>query len=164
MPQIDQIATTLSSQLFWLAVFFGISYFLIGRGMVPKIMGTVELRDTQISNDLAAARDARDAANAQEEEWRVRENENRAAAQAVIAEAKTRAAARSEAKLAEAQTRLDAKLAEAEIEIEAARVSAMTEIEHVAADATRDIVARIAGTEIDANEAQSAVREALANA
>ena len=55
MPQIDQIAETFSSQLFWLAVFFGITYFLIGRGMVPKIMGTVELRDKQIADDLAAA-------------------------------------------------------------------------------------------------------------
>ncbi len=162
MPQIEQI-DMFSSQLFWLLVFFGITYFLIGRGMVPKVMGTVDLRDKQIADDLAAAQAARDAADTQEEAWRVRENENRVAAQALIAEAKSKAAASSEAKLAEAQTRLDARLAEAETQIEAARTSAMAEIENVAADAARDIVARIAGSEVDEATAQKAVKEALAN-
>jgi F-type H+-transporting ATPase subunit b len=163
MPQLDQALETLSSQIFWLAVFFGITYFLIGRLMVPKVMGTVELRDKQIEDDLAAAKAARDAADQQEEAWRVRENENRAAAQSLIAEAKGKAAASSEAKLAEAQTKLDAKLAEAETQIEAARSSAMAEIENVAADAARDIVARIAGGEVDEATAQKAVKEALAS-
>ena len=161
MPQIDQVLTTFPSQLFWLAIFFGITYFLIGRGMVPKVMGTVELRDKQIADDLAAAKAARNAADEQEEAWRVRENENRVAAQGLIAEAKAKAAASSEAKLTEAQARLDAKLAEAETEIEAARTSAMAEIENVAADATRDIVARLAGTDVDEASARAAVKEAL---
>lgn len=163
MPQIDQALEMLSSQLFWLLVFFGITYFLIGRGMVPKVMGTVELRDRQIADDLAAAKAARDAADAQEEQWRQRENENRAAAQALIGEAKTKAAASSQAKLAEAQDQLEAQLAEAETRIEAARNSAMTEIEHVAADATRDIVGKLAGCDVDQSEAQTAVKEALAH-
>jgi len=163
MPQLDQALETLASQVFWLAVFFAFTYFVIGRGMVPKVMGTVELRDKQIADDIAAAKSARDAADTQEEAWRVRENENRAAAQGLIAEAKSQAAANSEAKLAKAQSALDAQLANAETEIEAARNSAMAEIENVAADATRDIVARLAGSEIDEAAAQKAVKEALAN-
>jgi len=164
MPQIDQALEMFSSQLFWLLVFFGITYFLIGRGMVPRVMGTVQLRDKQIADDLAAAKAARDAADAKEEDWRARENENRAAAQSLIADAKAKAAASSEAKLAKAQERLESKLADAETEIEAARVSAMAEIETVAADATRDIVARLAGAEIDEADAQAAVKEALSDA
>lgn len=164
MPQLDQALATLSSQIFWLAVFFGITYFLIGRGMVPKVMGTVELRDKQISDDLVAAKAARDAADAQEEDWRQRENENRAAAQKMIAEAKSKAAAATETKLADAQARFDAQLAEAETSIEAARTRAMAEIENVATQAARDIVVRLAGTEVDEASAQNAVKEALADA
>ncbi len=164
MPQIDQISEIFSSQLFWLLAFFGITYFLIGRRMVPKVMGTVELRDKQISDDLAAAQAARDAADMQEEAWRQRENENRAAAQALIAEAKSKASASSASKLADAQQRLDAQLTDAEARIEAARISAMAEIEDVAADATRDIVARLAGNDVDEAMATRAVREALAHA
>ncbi|MEL6529548.1 MAG: ATPase, partial [Pseudomonadota bacterium] len=93
MPQIAQLAETYSSQIFWLLVFFGITFFLIGRGMVPKVMSTVDMRDKQIADDLAAAQAARDAADSQEEAWRERENENRAAAQGLIAEAKAKALA-----------------------------------------------------------------------
>lgn len=163
MPQIAQLSEFWSSQVFWTLVFFGLTFFVIGRGMVPKVMATVELRDKQIADDLAAAQAARDAADEQEEAWRKRENENREKAQAVIAEAKAEAAAKSEKKIAAAQKRLDKKMAEAEAEIEAARTAAMAEIEGVAADATQEIVAKIAGTPVDGAAAQAAVKEALAN-
>lgn len=163
MPQIAQLADTYASQVFWLLVFFGFTFFVIGMGMVPKIMGTVELRDSQISGDIAAAQAARDEANLQEEAWRKRENENRAAAQAVIAEAKAKAAKSSETKLAAAQKRIDARIGEAETEIAAARSSAMAEIEGVAAEAAQDIVARIAGAKVDKRTARSAVKKALAD-
>lgn len=164
MPQIAQLADTYSSQIFWMLVFFGITFFLIGRGMVPKVMSTVELRDKQIADDLAAAQAARDAADAQEEAWRERENANRAEAQAVISEAKAKAAASSEKKLAAAQKRLDAKLEKAAAEIDAARESAMAEVEDVATEAAQDIVARLAGTKVDKRSARSAVKKALADA
>ncbi|MFO6429354.1 ATPase [Erythrobacter sp. W302b] len=163
MPQIEQIAATLSSQVFWLLVFFGLTFVFVGLGMVPKIMGTVDLRDQQIAGDLAAAQAARDEATSQEEAWRKRENANRAAAQSVIGEAKAKAAAATSVKLAEAQTRLDGRLAEAETAIDAARTNAMAEIEAVAADAARDIVARVAGAEVEPAAAQAAVKEVMAH-
>jgi F-type H+-transporting ATPase subunit b len=163
MPQIEQIAATLSSQVFWLLVFFGLTFVFVGLGMVPKIMGTVDLRDQQIAGDLAAAQAARDEATSQEDAWRKRENANRAAAQGVIGEAKAKAAAASSVKLAEAQTRLDGRLAEAETAIDAARNSAMAEIEAVAADAARDIVARVAGADVEPAAAQAAVKEVMAH-
>ncbi|MBI1401916.1 MAG: ATPase [Porphyrobacter sp.] len=163
MPQIEQLSEVFASQVFWLLVIFGLLFLVVGLGMVPKIMGTVDLRDQQISGDLAAAQAARDAADREEEAWRKRENENRTAAQGLIAEAKAAAAKASEAKLAAAQTRLDARLAEAEAGIDAARASAMAEIESVAADAARDIVARIAGAEVEAAAAEAAVKEVMAH-
>jgi F-type H+-transporting ATPase subunit b len=163
MPQIDQIGEFLSSQVFWLLVFFGLTFLVVGLGMVPKVMGTVDLRDSQIAGDLAAAQAARDEATAQEDAWRKRENANRAAAQGVIGEAKAKAAAASSAKLAEAQGRLDTQLVEAEAAIAAARTSAMAEIESVAADAARDIVARVAGVTIEPAAAEAAVKEVMAH-
>ena len=163
MPQIAQIADTLSSQVFWLLLCFGLTFVIVGLGMVPKIMGTVDLRDQQIAGDLAAAQAARDAADSEEDAWRKRENANRAGAQGLIAEAKVKAAGASAAKLAEAQTRLDDHLAQAEAGVNAARASALAEIEGVAADAARDIVARIAGTEVEPAAAEAAVKEVMAH-
>lgn len=163
MPQIDQILTTYSSQIFWLLVFFGLTFFVIGRGMVPKVMETVSMRDSKIADDLAAAQAAQDTAEEQEEAWRVRENENRAAAQAIISDAKSESAAKSEKKIAAAQKRLDTKLDEAEARISKARASAMKEVEGVAAEATQDIVKRLAGAKVTKAQASKAVKEALAN-
>lgn len=163
MPQIAQLAETFSSQLFWLLVFFGFTFFVVGRGMVPRVMETVSLRDKQISDDLAAAQSARDRADAEEAAWRERENANRAAAHELIAKAKADAATQSGLKLAEAQERLDVRLAEAEQRIDAARTQAMTEVEAVAADAAQDIVRRIAGVEVSRPVATQAVKESLAH-
>lgn len=162
MPQIAQLAEFYSSQIFWLLVFFGITFFVIGRGMVPKVMDTVSLRDKQIADDLAAAQAARDTADEREEAWRKREADNRAKAQAVIAAAKAEAASKTEKKVAAAQKRLDKKLEEAEARISEARTSAMAEVENVAVEATQEIVARLAGADVDAAAAKAAVKEAMA--
>lgn len=163
MPQIAQLAETYSSQIFWLLIFFGLVFFIVGRGMVPRVLATVDLRDRQVAGDLAAAQAARDAADREEEVWRKRENENRAGAQELVNSAKNQAAVESEARLAAAQQGLDARLSEAEQRIEAARAAAAAEIESVASEATRDIVRRLASVEIDEPTASAAVKEALSH-
>ena len=163
MPQIAQLADTWSSQVFWLLVFFGITFFVIGKGMVPKVMDTVAQRDGQIAADLAAAKAARDAADEQEEAWRVKENENRAAAQAIVAKAKEEGARKSETKLKAAQTRIDKKLADAETRIAEARAAALTEVEAVAVEAAQDIVKTLAGVKVTKPVATKAVKEQMAH-
>ena len=161
MPQIAQLAETYSSQVFWLLVIFGLVFFIIGRGMVPKVMDTVAQRDNQISSDLAAAQAARDAADEQEEAWRKRENANRAEAQAIVADAKAKSAAETEKKLGAAQKRIDTKISDAEAQIEESRANAASEIETVAAEAAQDIVERLAGVKIAQAKAAAAVKEAM---
>ena len=163
MPQIAQLAETWSSQVFWLLVFFGLTFFVIGKGMVPKVMDTVANRDNQIAADLKAAKAARDAADEQEEAWRVRENENRAAAQAIVAKAKDDAAAKAAKKLAAAQKRLDTKLADAEVRIGEARTAALSEVESVAVEAAQDIVRTLTGVSVTEPAAAQAVREQMAH-
>ena len=163
MPQIAQFFDTWSSQVFWLLVFFGITFFVIGKGMVPKVMETVATRDGQIAADLAAAKAARDAADEQEEAWRVKENENRAAAQAIVAKAKEEGARKSETKLKAAQTRIDKKLVDAEARIAEARTAALAEVESVAVEAAQDIVKTLAGVKVTKPVATKAVKEQMAH-
>ena len=59
MPQINQLADVLYSQLFWLLLTLAVIYFGIGKAMLPKIMSTMEARDKRIAEDLAAAEAAR---------------------------------------------------------------------------------------------------------
>jgi F-type H+-transporting ATPase subunit b len=161
MPQIAQLGETLSSQIFWMLVVFGLIFFVVGRGMVPKVLDTVSLRDRKIAEDLAAAAAARAQADEEEEAWRKRENANRARAQEIIAEAKAAAARSTEGRLAETGARLDAQVSEAGARIADARATALGEIEQVAAEAADDIVLRLAGVKVDAGAARAAVKEAM---
>lgn len=163
MPQIEQLAATYASQIFWLLVFFGVVFFVIGRGAVPKVLSTIDGRDKQIADDLAAAEAARAAADAQEEAWRVQANAQRAKAQAVIAAAKAEAAAATDARLATAGAAIEQTLAAAEARIAAARTAALGEVEAVAAQAAQDIASRVAGLTIPASEAQAAVKGVFAH-
>lgn len=161
MPQIAQLSETFASQIFWVLIFFGLVFFVIGKGMVPKVMATVEARDKQIADDLAAAEAARKAADAQEEAWRVQASKQRAEAQALIAQAKAEAAKAAEVRLSAAGAKIDAHVAEAEGRIAQARENALGEIETVASEAASDIVSRIAGITVDPSAARAAVKEAL---
>ena len=161
MPQIAQLSETYASQIFWLLIFFGFTFFVIGRGMVPKVMATVSARDNQIAQDLAAAEAARRNSNDAEAAWKLASDKQRSEAQALIAAAKLDAAKATEARLATATVAIDARLGEAEAAIAAARSSALAEIETVASDAAGDIVTRLAGLTVDADAARTAVKEAL---
>lgn len=161
MPQIAQLAETYSSQIFWLLIIFGLVFFVVGRGMVPKVMDTVAQRDRRIADDLAAAQAARDAADEQEAAWRERENANRAEAQALINQAKADAAAKTEKKLAAAQAKIDARLFEAEQRIGEAQSEAAAEIDAVASEAAQEIVERLAGVKVTKTAAKAAVKKAL---
>ena len=163
MPQIAQLGEFYASQIFWLVVFFGLAFLIVGRGMVPKVMDTVAHRDKQISDDFAAAERARREADTEEEAWRSRENARRAEAQTLIAEARAKATSAAEVRLGHTQRGLDEKIAAAEARIADALRAAGAEIENVATDAARDVVARVAGITVDEGAARSAVKEKLAH-
>ncbi|UZK65987.1 F0F1 ATP synthase subunit B family protein [Sphingomonas sp. M1-B02] len=161
MPQISQLAETFASQLFWLLVTFGFVFFVVGKMMLPKVMSTVDARDQSVAGDLAAAEAARAAADQAEENWRVKENAAREAAQRRIAEARAQGVAAAEKTLAAGNLESETRIAEAETRIAAASAAAAAEIETVAAEAARDIVARFSGAQVTAVEAQTAVKAAL---
>jgi F-type H+-transporting ATPase subunit b len=161
MPQIVQLPYIFASQLFWLAVVFGIIFFVIGRGMLPKIQSTVELREKQIADDLERAQAARSEAEGTEAAWRARMDVARADAARIAQEAKQDSAAKTEAKVRAAADKLNAKVEAAEARIRDAVAAARTEIETVSAEATRDMVARLTGIKIDAKEAAGAVKAEL---
>lgn len=163
MPQIDQIMTTFGSQLFWLAISFGLIYLVIGRSMLPKIQSTVDMRRKRIEDDLDAARAAHARADEIEEDYKRKQAADREAAHAITIEAKAKAAKQSEKKLADANKRIAEKVGKAEAEIAEQQAAAMAQIEEVAAEAAQDIVAKLTSAKVTKAKASKAVKGALAN-
>ena len=160
MPQIAQLGDVFASQLFWLLIFFGAIFTVIGLGMLPKVMSTVDARDAKIAADLKVAEGARDAADALEEDYRAAMDKARAEANRLGADAKDKAAKATEAALAKADKANQAKLDKALAKVGDARTAAMAEIEGVAAQA---LVERVAGLTVDAGAARAAVAKELAH-
>jgi F-type H+-transporting ATPase subunit b len=158
MPQITQLSYVFASQLFWLAIIFGLIFFGIGRGMLPKIQGTVELREKKIADDLNQAQAARAEADEKEAGWRARMDASRAEAARLGQEAKQASAKDTEAKVKKAADKINAKVETAEARIREALDAARVEIEAVAAEASQDIVARLTGIKVGKQEAAAAVK------
>ncbi len=162
MPQFDQIAEIYASQLFWLAIFFGLIFLVVGLGMVPKIQGTVDSRDSKIAADLASASTARETADRLEADHRAALDRGRAESARLAAEAKVVAAKATEVRVKAADVAAAARVEAASQRIAEARVSAQAELEAVAADAAAQMVERVAGLSIDPERARAAVQQELA--
>lgn len=163
MPQIAQIDATFASQVFWLLVTFGLTFLIVGLGMVPKVQSTVDLRDKQIADDLVAAERARAEADVREEAYRAKTEANRAEALKVTQAAKSTAAQQSAEALAQVDAELATKLAAAESRIKAASDAALGDIEQVAVEAAQDMVARLSGAQVTQAQAADAVKAAFAH-
>ena len=161
MPQITQLPFIFVSQLFWLLVVFAVIFFGIGRGMLPKIQGTVEAREKKIGDDLARAQAARAEAEETEAAWRARMDAARSEAAHLAQEAKQESARETEARVKKAADKIGLKVESAEATIRAALGAAQSEIEAVAAEATREMVQRLTGMSVDAKEAAAAVKAEL---
>ena len=158
MPQITQLPVIFWSQLFWVALVFGFIFFVIGRGMLPKIQGTVELRDRKIAEDLERAQAARAEAEETEAAGRGRMDAARTEAARLAQEAKQASARETEVKVKAAADKISLKVESSEAKIRDAVASARAEIEKVAAEATRDMVQRLTGITLDTKEAAAAVK------
>src|SRR3954471_18620668 len=161
MPQLSQLALVYQSQWFWLAITLAAIYVFVGRGIVPKVEATVDARDARIASDLAEAERARAEAEKTEETWRARVNAAHAEAQAALAQSKTEAGREGEERIRAADAAITAKVEAAAAALAEARERAWTEIEAAAAEATRDIVSRLAGVQVNEGAARAAVAEVL---
>ena len=161
MPQITQLPLIFFSQLFWLLVVFGVIFFGIGRGMLPKIQGTVDARENKIAEDLERAKAARAGADETEAAWRARMDAARAEAFRLAQEAKQASALDTEARVKAAADKINLRIESSEAKIREALGSARAEIESVAAGATSDMVQRLTGISVDAKEAAAAVKAEL---
>ena len=157
MPQITQLPAIFWSQLFWLLLIFGTIFFVIGRGMVPKIQGVVEQRDRKIADDLERAQKARDEAEQTEAEYRQRIEASRAEAMKLAQAAKQAGAREAEERAKAVDAEIGKTLAKAEEKIRRSLDKAMSEIDSVSVEATRELVAKLTGKAIAKEEASRAV-------
>jgi F-type H+-transporting ATPase subunit b len=163
MPQLDQLLLVYQSQWFWLAIVLAVIFFVVGRGMLPKIEQVVDDRNARIAGDLAEAERARAAADAADADALAAEDGARNEAHAVTGKAKAAAAKDSEGVLAKADAEIAVRLAEAEAALAKAQDKALKGLEDIASEAAQGIVAKLSGASVTPAQAGAAVKAVLAN-
>lgn len=161
MPQLDFSNPLTIAQVVWMAIIFGLLYYILARYALPQVAEVLEGRASRIAVDLDSARAAKAQADAAVAE--ITEAGRRAAAEAqagistAVAQAKAEAAEQSRA----ADERLNAQLAVAERRIGEARKSAMGALREVATETAGLVVSRLTGQPADAASVDAAVAHAM---
>jgi F-type H+-transporting ATPase subunit b len=161
MPQLSQLSEVLLSQLLWLAIALGFIFFVIGRGMVPKIQQAVDAREKHIADDLEAARLAREQAEQTEAEYRERIDSSRAEAMKLAQAAKQAGAREVEERTRAVDAEIGKKIADAEAQIGKSAQKAMSELDAIAVEASRELYSKLTGKTVPAAEATRAVKAVL---
>lgn len=157
-PPFD--TSTFAGQLFWLAVTFGLLYYLMSKVALPRVAGILEDRSARIDGDLAAASAMQDKAKAAGESYEKLLAEAKSNAQGIGQKAKDDANAAMEQRRKAVEAEMATKLAASEADINAARDKAMTNVAEIAGDAAMEIVKRISGVSPKADIVAKAVQAA----
>ena len=151
---------TFPSQLFWLAITFGLLFLVLWRIAGPMIANTIAARRKQITDDLAGAQRARGDADQASTAYQAALAGARARAQALAEENRKAVAGEVDKAKAAADVEVLATLTRAEQQIAQTRDAARAHVTKAAQDAAVAIVQRLIGEAVSPEEAAAAVRSA----
>ncbi len=153
-------ADTFSSQLLWLAITFGLFYFLMSKIALPRISSILETRSGRIAQDLDEANrlktESDEAIAAHEQELA----DAKSRAHGIAQEAKDAARVELDAKRAAVEADMAAKVADAEERIAGVKAKAMGEVGAIAEDTTAVLVDQLMSAKVTKADIAAAVSSA----
>ncbi len=149
--------STWSSQIFWLAITFGLLYFVLAKFILPRIGAGISERGDRIADDLdAASRMQKEAEMAGVAYERIMTDAKAKAHN--IAESTRKSVDDEIAKeVDEAEAEFASKQAAADERIQNIRVSALSQIDTVAADTVNAILEKVGNIKPTATQIKSAI-------
>lgn len=157
-PPFD--SSTFAGQIFWLAITFGVTYYLMKTVALPRVAAIIEDRRARVANDLAEAEAAQQAAEDASKQFEAGITQAKVNAQGIGQDARNLAARESESRRHQIETELSAKMAAAERQIADTKAKAMTNVSGIAREAAAAIVERLTGAAPAANAVADAVSAA----
>jgi F-type H+-transporting ATPase subunit b len=161
-PPFD--SANFASTLIWLALSFGLLYYLMSKVALPRVEDILHSRAHKIAADLREAHAAREKSEKAAAEHDRMIAEAKVNAQALAQKTQAAVNADTDAKRQALEAELNAKLAGADKQIAETKTKAMANVEAIAADAAAAIVQRITGRPADAKAVADAVAGAKAKA
>ena len=158
MPQLNPEFWV--SQIFWLTLTFGTLYIVLSKLILPKISGNLELRKSQIQENIEAAEKQRESSELKLKEYDEIVLKSKLEAKNIFKDAREKALKDINFKKETLDKQIDEEIKKAEQEINVLKKSAPEKITKIAIETSSELVKKLIGADVN-NSSISAIVEDL---
>ena len=144
------------SQIFWLTLTFGILYIVLSKIILPKISSNLELRKSQIQENIEAAEKQRESSESKLKEYDDIVLKSKLKAKNIFKDAREKALKNINSKKETLDKQIDEEIKKAEQEIIVLKKSAPEKINKIAIETSSELVKKLIGAEVN-NSSISAI-------
>ncbi len=148
------------SQIFWLTLTFGILYIILSKLILPKISANLELRKSQIQENIEAAEKQRESSEAKIKEYNEIILKSKLEAKNIFREAREKVIKDINSKQNVLDKQIDEEIQKAEKEIQILKDNAPIKINKIAIETSSELVKKLIGAEVN-NSSISAIVDDL---
>ena len=148
------------SQIFWLTLTFGILYVVLSKLILPKISANLELRKSQIQENVEAAEKQRESSETKLKEYDNIILKSKLEAKNIFNDAREKVIKDINSKKETLDKQIDVEIQKAEKEIDLLRKSAPEKINKIAIETSSELVKKLIGADIN-NSSISAIVDDL---
>ena len=148
------------SQIFWLTLTFGILYVVLSKLILPKISANLELRKSQIQENIEAAEKQRESSEAKLKEYDDIISKSKLEANNIFKEARENVLKEINVKKETLDKQIDEEVKKVEEEINLLKKGASEKINKIAIETTSELLVKLIGTEVN-NSSISAIVDDL---
>ena len=158
MPQLNPEFWV--SQIFWLIITFGILYIVLSKFILPKISSNLELRKSQIQENIETAEKQREISEVKLKEYDEIILKSKLEAKKIFKNAREKIIKDINLKKETLDKQIDEEISNAEEEIKTLKKDATDKINKIAIETSSDLLKKLIGTEIN-NSSISAIVDDL---
>ena len=157
MPQLNPEFWV--SQVFWLTLTFGVLYVVLSKLILPKISANLELRKSQIQENIEAAEKQRENSESKLKEYDQIVLKSKLEAKDILKSAREKVLKDINSKKEILDKQIDEEINNAEKEIEMLRKSASGKINKIAIETSSDLIKKLIGTEVNSSSISAIVED-----
>ena len=155
MPQLNPEFWV--SQIFWLTLTFGILYVVLSRIILPKISSNLELRKSQIQENIEAAEKQREDSETKLKEYENIISKSKLNAKNILKETRDKTLKDINLKRENLEKQIDLEISKAENEIDALKKTSPEKINQIAIQTSSEILKNLIGAEINSSSISAIV-------
>ena len=157
MPQLNPEFWV--SQIFWLTLTFGTLYIILSKLILPKISANLELRKSQIQENIEAAEKQRESSENKLREYDQIILKTKLDAKNIFKDARDKTLKDITSKKGVLDNQIDEEIKKAEKEIEQLRKGAPDKINKIAIETSSEIVKKLIGADINSSSLSAIVED-----